>query len=465
MSDTYDLVILGSGPAGYVGALRAAQLGASVAVVESRELGGVCLNRGCIPTKTIIETAWALHEGRRAKEMGVEVTVGPVNFERIVQRARGVVDRLRRGIGSLFQAAHVVHVQGRGKLLASDRVLVEDGKEKTELRARAVLLATGTEPAVPGPLKLDSPRVITSDDVLTMKELPRRVLVVGGGVTGCEYAGLFSQLGSEVVVVEMLDRILSVIDEDLRKGLTRSFRRQRIKVHLGTRVEELHENDAGVVAELSQGDPVEADLVLVSVGRRANVEGIGLEEAGVEVEEGYVKVGDGQRTSARSVWAAGDVTGGRWLLAHVASREALVAVEEALGEGPSARPAAVPFGIFTVPEIGAVGMSEAEAEEAGHQVSVGRFPFQALGRALASGHPEGFVKVVADAGTGELLGVHILGPRAADLIHEAALALEMEATVDDLITTMHAHPTFAEAIQEAALDALGRALHLPKRKS
>ncbi len=465
MSTVYDLVILGSGPAGYVAALRAAQFGASAAVVESRELGGVCLNRGCIPTKAVVESAWVLHEAQRARELGINLSVRRVDFKQVVARAQGVVDRLRGGIQALFRASHIELVQGRGRLLEPGCVLVENQDGNQEVRGRAVLVATGSEPASPGPLRLRSRRVVTSDDLLTMRRLPRRLLVIGGGATGCEFASMFRQLGSEVVLVEMLDHILPDLDEDLRRGLTNALRKQKVKLLLGTRVEALRRGASSVVAELSRGDPVEADTVLVAVGRRLSVEGVGLEDVGVNVEDGHIVVDERGRTSVAGVWAAGDVTGGRWLLAHVASRGAVVAVEHMFGETPYVRWDVVPFGIFCLPEVGAVGMTEADAKEAGREVSVGRFPFTALGRAVTAGETEGFVKVVADAGTGELLGVHILGARAADLVHQAALAIQMEATVDELVDTIHAHPTFAEGLHEAALDSLGRALHLPRRSS
>jgi dihydrolipoamide dehydrogenase len=463
MSKVYDLIIIGSGPAGYVGALRAAQLGGSVAVVEARELGGVCLNRGCIPTKCLVESAAVLLEVQRAQEMGIRLSSPTVDFGQVIARAQGVVDRLRRGIQSLFGAARVELIEGRGRLLSADCVLIESGQAKQELRGRAVLLATGSEPARPGPLALASPRAVTSDDLLRLGELPRRLLVIGAGVTGCEFAGGFRQLGSEVTLVEMLEDILPVVDHDVRRGLLSSFRRNRVQVLTGTRVEKLVDTGSAIVAELSQGGPVEADLALVATGRRFNVEGLGLEEVGVALAGSRIAVDGRGRTSVAGVWAAGDVASSRWLLAHVASRQAVLAVEDIFGASDGGRTDVVPFGIFTLPEVGAVGLTEAEARAGGREVSVGRFPFAALGRAVTAGRTEGFVKVVADSRSGELLGVHILGPRAADLVHEAALALEQGLTVEALIRTIHAHPTFAEALQEAALDSVGRVLHLPKR--
>jgi dihydrolipoamide dehydrogenase len=463
MSTAYDLIVIGSGPAGYVGALRAAQLGGSVAVVEARELGGVCLNRGCIPTKCLVESAAVLQEARAAGEMGILLSSPAVDFARVIARAQGVVERLRRGIQTLFRAAKVEIIQGRGRLLSADCVLVENGQAKQELRGGAVLVATGSEPARPGPLALDSPRAITSDDLLRVADLPRRLLVVGAGVTGCEFASGFRQLGSDVTLVEMLDDILPGVDDDVRRGLLTAFRRNKVHLLLGTRVEKLVDRGSAIVAELSQGGPVEADLALVATGRRFNVEGLGLEEVGVSLAAHHIVADERGRTSVAGVWAAGDVTGGRWLLAHVASRQAVGAVEDIFGASGDGRTDVVPFGIFTLPEVGAVGLTEAEAKAAGREVSVGRFPFAALGRAVAAGRTEGFVKVVADSSSGELLGVHILGPRAADLVHEAALALEQRLGVEALIRTIHAHPTFAEALQEAALDSVGRVLHLPRR--
>lgn len=463
MSSTYDLIIIGSGPAGYVGALRAAQLGASVAVVERDLLGGVCLNRGCIPTKAVLESALRLRQAQRAREFGIDLSVGGMDFGRVIARAQGVVGRLRRGLEGLLRSAGVEVLRGRGRLLGSDGVQVETEEGTKELRGRGVLVAAGAGPAVPTALRLADPRVVTSDDLLGLEKLPRRLLVVGAGVVGCEYACIFSLLGVEVTVVEMTERILGSLDEDLAKGVSRALRRHRVRLLLGTQVTALHPRASGVVAELDRGDPVEVDLVLVAAGRRMNVEDLGLAEAGVEVSEGRIVVDERGRTSAAGVWAAGDVTGGRWLLAHWASRQAVVAVEDALGAEPSVPKGVVPFGIFTVPEVASVGMTEAEARGAGGEVLVGRFPFTASGRAVLAGETEGFVKVVAETSSRRLLGVHILGAHAVEMIHEAALAVEMGATVEDLIHTVHAHPTFSEALQEAALDTLGLALHLPAR--
>ena len=464
MSTGYDLVIVGSGPAGYVGALRAAQLGASVAVVERDHLGGVCLNRGCIPTKAVLESALRLREARRAGQFGIDLSVAGVDFPQVIAHAQGVVDRLRRGLEGLLRSADVEVVHGQGRLLGSGCVLVEAEDGHRELRGRALLVATGASPAVPAALRLADPRVVTSDDLLNVEELPRRLLVVGAGVTGCEYACMFSLLGTQVTVVEMTERVLGPLDEDLSKGVGRALRRHRVKLRLGTEVVALHARPSAVVAELSQGEPLEVDLVLVAVGRRMNVDGLGLEEVGVEAAQGRIVAGPSGRTSAAGVWAAGDVTGGRWLLAHWASRQAVVAVEDALGTEPSAPREVVPFGIFTVPEVGSVGMTEAEARGAAGEVLVGRFPFTALGRAVLAGETEGFVKVIAEAGSHRLLGVHILGAHAVEMVHEAAVAVQMGATVEDLIDTVHAHPTFSESIHEAALDTLGLALHLPRRR-
>jgi len=464
VSKTYDLVILGSGPAGYVGALRASQLGASVAVVEARDLGGLCLNRGCIPTKAVVESCWTLHAARHARKMGVELSLEGVNFGRIISRAQSVVERLRRGVALLLKASEVELFEGRGKLVGPGTVVVERDGGHTELHGKAVLVATGSDPVKPEALQVDGRQVITSDDLLTLKELPERMLIIGAGVTGCEYASMFATLGTKVTVVEMVDSILPQIDEDVRVGVARAFRRQRIDVRTGTRVERLQRSET-VVAELDSGDSIEVDLVMVAVGRRFNSVGIGLEEVGVELKKGRVVADEFGRTSAKGIWAAGDVLGGRWLLAHMASRQAINCVEDAVGEGPGSSEVVVPYGVFTLPEVGGAGMTEAEARDAGYEITVGKFPFTALGRAVCADETDGFVKVVAEARSRKLLGIHILGVRAADLIHEGALAIQRGATLDSVIETIHSHPTFAEAVHEGALAALGLALHLPRQQS
>jgi len=455
----YDLVVIGSGPGGYVAALRASQLGLKAAVVERDALGGVCLNRGCIPTKALCHSAELFAAIRHADAVGIHASDVSLDFAAMMANKDAVVRKLNSGVAFLLKRAKVDVVGGTGRLAGRRQVAValSDGGETT-LEADRIIVATGSEPARPGYIPFDSPRVMTSDEALGLAELPESVFILGGGYIGCEFASIFAQLGSRVTVVEMLDGLLPLMDPDVGTAIAKAFKKLRIKVHTGTKMESLDATDAGVTATLEGGKTVEASYALICVGRRMLSDGLGLDEVGVEVEDGAIVIDEHCETSVAGIYAIGDVTG-KMQLAHVASAQGIVAAECAAGQDSTIDYRCVPAAVFTNPEVGNVGLTEPEAAEAGHQVKTAVFPLQALGRAIALGETAGFAKVVADERTGEVLGVHLVGPHASDVIAEGALAIGLEATVSELATTIHAHPTLPEAVMEAARSWLGQDIH------
>jgi dihydrolipoyl dehydrogenase len=455
----YDLAVIGSGPGGYVSAIHAARLGAKVAIVEQKasEWGGTCLNWGCIPTKALIQSAEVLAAVRRAGEFGVKLPGEPqVDWPAMQARKDKVVSSLRQGVQGLLKANGVEMIVGRGRLAGATRVAV-DGRE---LDARHVLLAPGSLVALPPVPGAD--QALTSDTILGISEIPARLVVIGGGVVGMEFAGIFSQLGSRVTVVEMLDQLLTPLDPDVAGRFQQLMAKRGVEFHLSAKVEAVERSGGGFKVRSSAGE-LEADQVLVATGRRPNTADLGLEEAGVAMDRAAIKVDAHLRTSAEGVWAIGDATAIS-MLAHTASYQGEIAVTNALAEKRiSADYSAIPACVYTDPEIAFVGLSEAQARAAGQEVKVGSFPFSALGRAQVLGETAGLVKVVSD-GSGYLLGVTIMGPRATDLIAEAVLALHQGLTAAELAHAVHAHPTLPEAIAEAALDVEGRAVHIPPRR-
>ena len=466
MVQDVDVTIIGTGPGGYVAAVRAAQLGLKVAVVEREELGGICLNRGCIPTKAMLRSAEVLTTMRHAADYGVLADNVTVDFEKVVQRREKVVKQLTGGVGSLMKSYGVEVVRGTGQLVERGKVRVTGDAEVT-INTRNVIVATGSSPAklpIPG---ADGPGVIDSDGALALREVPKSMLIIGGGAVGSEWACVFSAFGTQVTLVEMMPTLLPLEDEDMGKQLARSLQRQGVTVHTEAKLEEIAQGDDGLtvgVLTLKDGkqERVAAEKVLVGVGRRPNTGNLGLEALGVTTDRrGFIEVDDRLRTSAGNVYAIVDVTG-KQLLAHLASHQGVAAAEAIAGTGHPMDYKAVPACTYTHPEVASVGLSETKAREAGYDVKIGTFPFGANGRALTYGETEGLVKVVADAKYGELLGMHIIGPTASELIPEATLGIRLEATLEDITGTIHAHPTLAEAVGEAAWAAMGAALNLPK---
>jgi len=455
----YDLVVIGSGPGGYVAALRAAQLGKKTCVVERDALGGVCLNRGCIPTKALAHAAEVCSLARHGADFGVQTGEVSVDFAKVQANKDAVVKKLTGGVAFLLKRAKVDVVAGEGRLAGRKKVAVRlnaGGEEAIE--ADKVILATGSVPATPKGIAFDAERIITSDEALQLTRLPASVLILGGGYIGCEFASIFAQFGVQVTVVEMLERLLPNLDSDVSAEIAKALKKLKVKVHVGTKMESVAATSDGVTARLSGGATVQAELALICIGRRLLSDGLGLEEAGVKVENGAIVVDRHCETTAAGVYAIGDVTG-KMLLAHVASAQGIVAAEHAAGLNSAMDYRCVPAAVFTHPEVGTVGMTEAGATAAGYEPKAARFPLQALGRAVAMGETAGFAKIVADKATGQILGVHVVGPHASDVVAEAALAVSLEATVAEVAHAIHAHPTLPEAIMEAARAWLGHGIH------
>ena len=453
-SANHDIVIVGAGVGGYVAAIRAGTWGARVALVEEAQIGGTCLNRGCIPTKTLIESAAAFRTAKGISDAAER------DLAAMIARKDEVVTGLRKGVSSLLKKRKVEVIEGRATLLDARTVEVAgaEGGEPLRLNARNVILATGSRPAaIPG-LEPDGERVFNSDTILDASDVGPRIVVVGGGILGCEFAWIFAALGYEVTIVEMLDSIVPVFSVDAAREVTRSLKKLGVTIRTGTKIEGAEVADA-VKLDLG-GDALEAETALVAVGRRPNVEGLGLDALGAEMlnDRGFVEADAVGRTAAPGLRAVGDVTG-KVMLAHAASHQGLAAVADCLGK-PVAPECAVPWCAYTHPEVALVGMLEPAAGEAGKQTVTGKFPMMALGRARAAGDTAGYFKIVADAGTKRVLGAEIVGAHATDLIHEAALAVKLEATLEDLEEMVHAHPTFAEGMMEAAGVALGTAIHI-----
>ncbi|MFW6192748.1 MAG: dihydrolipoyl dehydrogenase [Gemmatimonadota bacterium] len=470
MADEFDVVVIGAGPAGYVGAIRAAQLGLETACVEAHNyeggLGGTCLNWGCIPAKAMLESAALAH---RVKAQGEEFGVKPVEVEydvgAAVDRSRGIAERLTGGVEYLFKKNDVTSVSGRGKLAgAGGEVVVEgeDGESRT-LKASNVLIATGSEMRTFPGFEFDGEKVIGSREALELRDAPDRMVVVGGGYVGVEFADVFEAFGVEVTLVEALDTLIPGFDPELGKTLAKSFKKRGIDVRTGTKVKELDRDASPMVltVETSDGEEtIETDLVLMAVGRKPVVEDLGLEEAGVEIEDGFVKVDEYMRSSVEGVYAAGDVAG-QPMLAHVGSHEGIVAVEHIAGADPHPlRYDNIPSVGYCHPEVASIGFSEEQAEERGYEVKVGKFPLQAHGRALTAGASEGFVKIVSETQYGEVLGVHMIGYNVSELMAEAGMGRMLESTVEEFAAHPHAHPSMSEAVMEAALVAMDRAIHI-----
>jgi dihydrolipoamide dehydrogenase len=458
---TYDLVVLGGGPGGYVGAIRAAQLGMRVACVEKESaLGGTCLRVGCIPSKALLDSS-ELYEQilHRAESHGFGVGELSLDVAKMLARKDDVVEGLTRGIAGLFKKNRIEWVRGFGRLAAPDRVEVDAADGKRTLQAKHVLVATGSVPVELPFLKFDHERVVDSTGALSFPEVPKHLVVVGGGVIGLELGSVWLRLGAKVTVLEMAPNILPGMDAEVVKHADRILRKQGFDIRTEARVTGAKRKGKKVTVTVEGADAIEADYVLVAVGRRAYTEGMGFEEAGLRLERGVIQVDERLHTGVGGVYAVGDAIGGR-MLAHKAEEEGIAAVESMAGKHGHVNYAAVANVVYTWPEIASVGLSEEEAKEAGREYRVGKFPFLANGRAKAMGDTDGFVKILADSKTDRILGAHILGPRASDLIAELALAIEFEASAEDVARSVHAHPTLPEAVKEAALGVDGRMIHL-----
>jgi dihydrolipoamide dehydrogenase len=460
----YDLVVLGAGPGGYVAAVRAAQLGLRTAVVERDRAGGVCGNWGCIPSKALLTDAALFAELRAGATRGIVADGLRVDFARVVARSRAAADRQAKGVEFLFKKNGVDYHHGTGRLAAGGLEVSADGSAPVQLATRRLLLATGSRERVPRGLEVDGTVVVTSREALALSDLPASVVVIGGGAVGVEMAYVYASFGARVTVVEMAETLLPGMDPELGRELARAFKRQGIEVLTGHRYVRLARRAEGAEVTVAAADG-ERDLpaarVLVAIGRVPLTDELGLDAAGVRTEKGFVVTDDAMRTTAEGVYAIGDLVG-PLLLAHAASTQGVIAVETMAGKrsGGGFDPERVPVCIYCQPEVAAVGLTEAEAKARGHDVRVGKFPLRALGKAMASGHMDGFVKLVTDARHGAILGVHMIGAGVTELIAEGTLARTLEATTAELADTVHAHPTFAEALREAALVARGEGVNV-----
>jgi dihydrolipoamide dehydrogenase len=460
MAKSFDVVVVGTGPGGYVSAIRCAQLGLGVAVVEDDRPGGVCLNWGCIPTKALLRNAEVLNLVQHASDFGIAVGEVRADYAQAVQRSRGVADRMAKGVEFLFRKNKITLFPGTGTLKDARTVEVKGPAGNETLQAgRAVILATGSRPrSLPG-VSIDEKLVISSNGAVRNETRPASIVVIGAGAVGVEFADVYASYGTQVTLLEALPRVLPIEDEDASTLITRLFGRRGITIKTGVKVSAVKPGGPGAIVE-TDGGRFEAQQVLMAVGRAARTDGLGLEAAGVQLERGFVKISPTMETSAKGVYAIGDMAGAP-LLAHKAMAEGVVAAEAIAGQSP--RPidyGNVPSCTYCRPQVASIGVSEAKAKENGREVMVGKFPFTANGKAVALGETDGFVKVVADKATGEILGVHIAGPEATEIIHEFAVGRTLEATLEEIMHTIHAHPTLSEAALEATLAALGQAIHI-----
>jgi dihydrolipoamide dehydrogenase len=445
----YQVIVIGAGPGGYPAALKAARMGARVCIVESGPVGGTCLNRGCIPTKALVESASAFRRARRAGEYGVEVGEPVLNYARVRSRQDELVTRLRSGVQLLLKNSRIELVQARGRLAGGTMVELESSGGRVErITGERVIVATGSEPLLPKSLGYDGEVVLSSTEMLQLDELPETLLIAGGGVIGCEFAGIFATMGVRVILAEAQPTILPFIDEDLARRLQVFLKQQGIDLRTKTRILEVARDGRRARVALSDGAEVTVDKVLIAIGRSLNTVDLGLEQAGVATDSGSVIVNDSMETSAPGVYAVGDITG-KVLLAHVATAQGVAAAANALGGKQPVDYDAIPNCIFTYPEIGSVGITSREAKNRGIPLKTGKSLFAANGKALCEGEADGFVKVLAAAETGRLLGLHIIGPHATELLAEGALAVRWGLTVSQFSDTIHAHPTLSESVRDA----------------
>jgi len=466
MVSSLHIVIIGAGPGGYVAAIRAAQLGARVTIIENQALGGVCLNWGCIPSKALLSVIELGEKLAKADDLGLTLS-GPIAFDpvQMVARKNQVVSGLVKGIAALLNAWGITHIQGAGSLETDRTVRVQglDGLAGS-IQADAIILATGSSwPNLPL-FPIDGTMIITSKAALEIKHIPERLLIVGGGVEGCEFASLYSGLGSKVSIVEMLPRLLPFEDEEVSLLIEREMKKRKVEIYTGIRVENVSQGEATTTVKLENGTSLETDMILVSTGRQFNTKGLELEKVGVQLgDRGEIAVNEYMETNVPGVYAIGDVVG-KAMLAHVASAQGKVAVENIIGQRQAIDYHVIPVGIFTLPEVGRVGFTEQEARQQGIESKIGRFKFLSLGKSHAIGDTVGFAKIVVHPETDMILGAHLVGANAADLVHEAALAMKTKATVSQMAEMIHAHPTKSEALMEAAEDVHGLAIHQIRKK-
>ena len=462
---TFDVIVIGGGPGGYVAAIRAAQLGAKVLLVEKDQLGGTCINRGCIPTKAMLADAKLYDQAKHSAVLKIESL--RIDMKQLLLRKDEVVKRLVTGVQFLINNNGITFFQGKAKFVDQKTIEVEGQKGKEQFEGQRIIIATGSVSAQIPNVDVDGKVILTSTEMLELSSIPKELIIIGGGVIGMEFACLFNSLGSKVTVIEMLPEIISTEDGEVIRGLTTLLKKKNIQIYTDTKVKEakVKKGHAEVTVVDKEGKEVlfKAEKALMAVGRSPYADGLGLEKINIAFNGKFIKVNEKMETNIPWIYAIGDVTGNQ-MLAHKASAEGIVAAENISGHKTHADYSKIPNCIYTFPEVASIGLTEKQAKEKGLQVRIGRYPFQSNGRALAMGESEGFVKVIADKDLGQVVGVHILGSHATDMIGGPVLAMVLETTVEEMGKTIQAHPTLNEALSEAALDAIKEAIHLPKKK-
>ncbi len=452
--DKYDIGIIGSGPCGYVAGIRAAQLGMKVCIFEKDKIGGVCLNWGCIPTKALSASSTAIYNIERSSEFGIDVKDYSIDFSKIFQRKNNIVKKLSSGIEMLMKARKIQLVKGKARIKDNTHIATED----KEFEVKNILIATGSVPFQLPNIPFDGKEVLSSSDILDLQKIPKSIIIVGGGVIGCEFASIFKTFGSEIAIVEMMDSLLPTEDKEVAKKIEQIFKKRGINVFTGKKVEKIEKKDSTIKASLSDGSFISSEKMLVCVGRSPNTKGLGIEDLGIECNKGWIKIDEKFRTNIKNIYAAGDVKGGI-LLAHVSSREGIASVEGMAGGDAELDYNVVPNCIFTQPEIASVGLSEDKAKERNLDVKARKFLFSSIGKSHVLGETEGFIKLVVDNKTDKILGAQIIGPHATELIAEISPCVQFGITSEKLAKVIHAHPTLSEAIQEASEAIHNRAIH------
>ncbi len=464
----FDVVVVGGGPGGYVAAIRASQLGMKVGVVERDKLGGICLNWGCIPTKALLRNAELYNLINHADEFGIKVKDVSFDFEKVIQRSRKISERISKGVEYLFKKNKIEHIAGYGKIPQKGKVEVykkpDDSKHEKTITAKHIIIATGARPRSIPDVKIDGKKVISYFEAMVPKELPKSMIIIGAGAIGVEFAYFYNAFGTKVTLVEMMPTILPIEDKEVTKVVADKFKKSGMDILTGTKVEKIDTSGKEVKVTVSDKDgkkkDLNADVALMAIGVQGNIENFGLEKLGVKTDKGHIKVDEYYRTNVEGIYAIGDVAGPPWL-AHVASHEGIVCVEKIAGvDTHPINYDNIPGCTYCQPQVASIGFTEEKAKEKGYEVKIGKYSFRVHGKAIAAGETDGFVKLIFDAKYGELLGAHIVGSEATELIAELGMAKTLEATKEEIIRTVHAHPTLAEAIMEAAGDAYGEAIHL-----
>jgi dihydrolipoamide dehydrogenase len=464
MDNQYNLAVIGGGPGGYEAAIRASQLGMKVVLIEEKEMGGTCLNRGCIPVKSMLHSSEMYHMVRSCTEYGIKAGDVGFDYAKIISRRDSVVRRLRSGVEFLMKNNGITTIKGKAKIKDANTIEIESAESgNTAIKASKIIIATGSRAARPPVTGIHGKNVLDSDGVLDMESCPEKIVIIGGGVIGVEFATIFNMLGKSVTIIELADAILPGVDAEVTDLLSRLLKKRGIEIYTAARVKSVQQERAvSCVFEYGEKELLaEGDIVMVATGRAPNSDGIGLENAGIETEKGFIRTDEHLETSVKGIYAIGDVTG-KALLAHVASAQGLVAAANAAGQEKKISYSVIPSCIYTYPEIASVGLTEKEAIKRGYDVKIGSFSSVFNGKSIIMGEKDGFVKIITDRATGEILGAHIIALRATDMIAEICVAMELEATISELSDTIHPHPTVSEMLMEAAHDAEGFCINKPK---